>query len=190
MENSKEYEDMSLWDSFRKGNNEAYTVIYKKYVNTLYAQGFQFTKNKEVIQDCMQEVFTRIYKNRFNLSPTDNIKNYLMASMRNQLLLTLSKEKIHADISFNDSSSSQNIEESVEEVIISQEEMIILKKEIDYILSALTGRQREAIYYRYIQCLDNEEICSIMNLNYQSLRNILSRSFKKIREHLKIISKK
>lgn len=189
MVKSKENDDVPLWDNFRNGDDAAYTLIYKKYVSTLYAQGSQFTRDKEIVQDGIQEVFTRIYKNRSNLSPTDNIKKYLMASMRNQMLLMLSKEKVRADMLLY-KTSEQDVEESVEEVIISMEDMAVLRREIDSILSLLTGRQREAMYYRYIECLDMDEICLLMDLNYQSLRNILFRSFKKIRGHLKIISEK
>lgn len=183
---------MSLWDNFKKGDDDAFVLIYKRYVNTLYNQGFRYTQNKEIIKDCIQEVFTKIYRYRAKLSATDNVKNYLMASMRNQLLTVIAKEKMHAGASPSTPSSlppQEPVEKSAAEILEEREDSIALQGKVEYLLSLLTGRQREAVYYRYIECLDPDEICALMKLNYQSLQNILSRSLKKIREHLQITQK-
>ncbi|MCD8179056.1 MAG: sigma-70 region 4 domain-containing protein [Tannerellaceae bacterium] len=55
---------------------------------------------------------------------------------------------------------------------------------IQKILSHLTPRQKEIIYYKFIQELEYDQICELMDLNYQSARNLLQRSLKKIKEHI------
>lgn len=172
-----------LWDNFRNGNDDAYILIYRKYVQSLYFQGFQITQNKEIIKDCIQDVFVKLYKYRSSLGNTDNVKLYLLTSMRNQLLTTLSKEKKYIDIERSDVNNLN--EQNVEDIFIQQEDEVVLSDTISSIMSLLTDRQKEAIRYRYIECLSTEEICILMNLNYQSLQNILTRSLKKIRQHYK-----
>lgn len=192
MNNETEHETMSLWDDFRKGDDNAFVIIYERYVNILYNQGFRYTKSKEIIKDCIQEVFTKIYQYRSKLSATDNVRNYLMASMRNQLLTALSKEKMYSDSPPDTHSPpppQETVERSAAEIMEAREDSIALEGTVEYVLSLLTVRQREAIYYRYIECLDMDEICALMKLNYQSLQNILSRSLKKIRQHLQITQK-
>lgn len=178
-------DDAIVWNSFRNGNDEAYILIYRKYVRDLYLQGLQFTRNKEIIKDCIQDVFTKLYKYRATIGETDNIKYYLLTSMRNQLLTTLSKEKIYVDTESENTNSESLFEKNIEEILIEQEENMTLEDKINLIMSLLTDRQKEAIRYRYIECLSPEEICSLMGLNYQSLQNILSRSLKKIRQYVK-----
>ena len=155
-----------LWNSFKNGNDDAYILIYKKYVQNLYFQGLQFTKNKETIKDCIQEVFTKLYKYRSNLGDTDNIKYYLLASMRNQLLTATSKEKIYTDVQPERTNHEDLTERNIEEILIEQEDNVALDDKISLIMSFLTDRQREAIRYRYIECLDSEKICVLMDLNY------------------------
>lgn len=178
-------DDTIVWNSFRKGDDEAYILIYRKYIKDLYFQGLQFTRNKEIIKDCIQDVFTKLYKYRANLGDTDNIKYYLLVSMRNQLLTTISKEKIYVDTGAENADQESQSEKNIEEILIEQEENMTLEEKVNLIMSLLTDRQKEAIRYRYIECLSPEEICALMGLNYQSLQNILSRSLKKIRQYVK-----
>jgi RNA polymerase sigma factor (sigma-70 family) len=187
MGNDRDHESASLWDDFREGDDDAYIRIYEKYANKLYGQGFLYTKNKEIIKDCIQEVFTKIYQYRSGLSATDNVKNYLMASMRNQLLTVLSKEKVYTSVSPYDAPLPGNaVEKHAGEILEAREASAAIGGKVKHLLSLLTDRQREAVYYRYIECLEANEICALMNLNYQSLQNILHRSLKKIRQHLGI----
>ncbi|WP_352422552.1 sigma-70 family RNA polymerase sigma factor [Proteiniphilum sp.] len=178
-------DDTLRWNSFRNGNDEAYILIYRKYIRDLYFQGLQFTRNKEIIKDCIQDVFTKLYKHRASLGDTDNIRYYLLASMRNQLLTVMSKEKIYADTDSDTINPEIQFEMNVEEVLIEREENITLEEKVNLIMSLLTDRQKEAIRYRYIECLSMEEICALMNMNYQSLQNILSRAMKKMRQYVK-----
>lgn len=46
----------------------------------------------------------------------------------------------------------------------------------------LTPRQREIIYYRFIEEMEYDEICQIMDINYQSAYNLLQRSLQKVRD--------
>lgn len=179
-------DDIIIWSSFRDGSDDAYILIYRKYIRDLYFQGLQFTRNKEIIKDCIQDVFTKLYKYRETLGDTDNIQYYLLAAMRNQLLTAMSKEKIYVNTdSGNINPEILNDERDVEEVLIEREENITLEEKVNLVMSLLTDRQKEAIRYRYIECLRMEEICALMDMNYQSLQNILSRAMKKMRQYVK-----
>lgn len=80
------------WRQFVSGDNESYSWIYTTYVQILYRYGLRFTSDPEIIKDCIQEVFTSLYKNRNNLITPDNIKVYLFVSLKNCLIRTLYKE--------------------------------------------------------------------------------------------------
>lgn len=49
-------------------------------------------------------------------------------------------------------------------------------------LESLTPRQKEVLYYRYMKNLTYDEIGEIMQMNYQSILNLIQRSIKKLRE--------
>lgn len=68
--------------------------IFERYVRVLFMYGSQFTGDRELVKDCIQDVFVKIYSNRSNLRPTDNIKYYLFAALRNSLLNNLKRNKV------------------------------------------------------------------------------------------------
>jgi len=49
-------------------------------------------------------------------------------------------------------------------------------------LESLTPRQKEVLYYKYMKNLTYDEIGEIMQMNYQSILNLIQRSIKKLRE--------
>lgn len=171
-----------LWISFLSGDNEAYSLIYKTYVQVLFKYGLQFTSDRELIKDCIQDVFEKLHKNRSKLKLTDNIKFYLFVILRNSLFNALKKEQGY----------SQNIDSVEYELVdsdavtdsqlIREEDDFITEEKVKSVFSALTPRQKEVIYYRYIECLDINEIASIMGMNYQSIQNLIQRSIKRIRK--------
>ncbi len=170
------------WDHFLSGDNDAYQWLYKAYIQILYSYGKRFTSDTEIIKDCIQEVFITIYKNRNRLTTPDNVKLYLMISLKNKLIRTLQKKELYADYS-PDEEFQFILEPTVEDEYIENEEYIQQKKKVKKILSMLTPRQKEIIYYRYIQELDLDDICKLMDLNYQSAKNLIQRSLNKIREN-------
>ena len=52
------------WKLFLEGNDEAYSWLYTHHIQLLYQYGLQITPDTEVIKDCIQDVFIRIYKNK------------------------------------------------------------------------------------------------------------------------------
>ena len=66
--------DRELWDSFKAGDDRAFSQIYETYADLLFSYGMRFTSNREIVRDTLQELFIKLYKNRKNLSTTDHIK--------------------------------------------------------------------------------------------------------------------
>lgn len=170
------------WQQFIGGDHKAYSWLYKTYIQVLYSYGTRFTSDHELIKDCIQEVFTTIWKNRNNLALPDNVKVYLMVSLKNSLIRHLYKNELFQKYD-PDETIIFSLESTVEEEFIENEESSHLQQKIKEIISILTPRQQEIIFYRFIQELSFDEICSLMDLNYQSAQNLIQRSLKKVREN-------
>ncbi len=176
--------EVVLWDCFRKGNRLAYACLYKKYIYHLLSYGMQFTSDRELIKDCAQEVFVKLYSYRETVEP-DQIKVYLLVCMKNQIKAQLALQQLHDE-------KVNRLGEYVENTILSSEEQFILnessnllKEKIKVALSQLSPHQKEIVHYRYMDELNMEQISRLMDMNIQSAYNLLYRSIKKIREFLK-----
>lgn len=171
--------DQLIWENFLCGDDEAYTYIYRLYSQALYAYGMHFTADRGLVEDCVQDVFVKIYQNRKRLQSTDNIKLYLFISLKNKLFNVFRK-----DIKYSQIDTLEPVfaaEYTIEDEIIQNEKEQFLNEKMIRMLEVLSPRQKEIIYYRFVEGLSYEEICQIMDMNYQSTQNLIQRSLKKLR---------
>ena len=169
------------WNNFIAGDDDAFSILYQKLVRDLFSFGTTFTADRELVKDCIQDTFLRLYENRKKLSSIDEIKIYLLTSLKNSLIDAFRKQNIYHE--FIDSYDvEETTHESQEEKMITQEYEATLQNLTEKYKSALTKRQQEFIHYRFVEELKYEEISKLLNINCQSVANSLQRSFKKIRK--------
>ena len=179
MTTKKRNSDQIIWENFLCGDDEAYTYIYREYSQALYAYGMHFTSDTGLVEDCIQDVFIKIFQNRRHLQSTDNIKLYLFIALKNKLFNIFRK-----DIKYSQIDSLEPVfaaEYTIEDEIIENEREQFLNEKMIRMLEVLSPRQKEIIYYRFVEGLSYEEICQIMDMNYQSTQNLIQRSLKKLR---------
>ena len=177
-------EDVLLWDSLRKGNDIAFSTLYKKYVQSLFNYGMHINPNRDLIKDCIQELFIKFWEKRESLGSIEKVSFYLFRSFKNLLF-----HKI--EISSKKSPLTQDLidqmapELPVENFYINSEmvdqRIIRLKKAV----LLLTDRQREVILLRFFQGFEAKEIAEIMNLSIPGVHNLLSLTIKSLRGKIK-----
>lgn len=168
-----------LWNLFLEGDERAYARIYKLYAQEMYSYGLLFTTNTELAKDCLHDVFVKIHRNRNNLSGVDNIKLYLFMAMKNRMFDIFCKNK---ELYHNETVEPVfSLDFTAEEEIINHEEQQYLSVKMQQMLDTLTPRQKEVLYYKYVENLSYDEIGNIMQMNYQSVLNLVQRSLKKLR---------
>lgn len=177
-------EDVLLWDSLRKGNDIAFSTFYKKYVQSLFNYGMHIHPNRDLIKDCIQELFIKFWEKRESLGSIEKVSFYLFRSFKNLLF-----HKI--EISAKKSPLTQDLidqmapELPVENFYINSEmvdqRIIRLKKAV----LLLTDRQREVILLRFFQGFEAKEIAEIMNLSIPGVHNLISLTIKSLREKIK-----
>ncbi|MDR0823834.1 MAG: sigma-70 family RNA polymerase sigma factor [Prevotella sp.] len=178
-------DESSLWNDFLSGNDDAYCLIYKTYAERLFIQGMQFSSDKEFIRDCIHDVFVKIYKSRNRLKPVDNVKLYLFIALKNSIISALKKHNMYFEELDEMLERHIVVSDSIEKEYIDKENKANTQRLIRKILALLTTRQREVIHYRFFEGLGIEEIGVLMNMNYQSVQNLIQRSLKKINEYSK-----
>lgn len=169
----------NLWNHFVTGDDKAYAELYNLFIDNLFAYGMHFTSDQESVKDCIQEVFISLYKNRSKHKNVSDIKCYLFVSLKNELFDLFKKSVEYYQIDTIEPVFSA--EYSVEELFVkaeTEQNNIVKVKEI---LQTLTPRQQEVIYYRYVEELSYDEIGELMQMNYQSVRNLIHRSILKAR---------
>jgi len=168
-----------LRDNFVEGDDSAYSTLYELYAKDLYAFGLSLHAKTELIEDAIHDIFVEIYTHRQNLKKVDNLKYYFLAAFRNRLFFLLKKDSHTFEITEND--TMRLVEKDFQEMWIEDEEEYEKQILVKHLLSELNKNQREAIYHRFVDGLTYEEIATLMNINYQSAKNLIYRSIKKLR---------
>jgi DNA-directed RNA polymerase specialized sigma24 family protein len=60
-------ETNQLLVDFKEGNVAAFSKLYNLHINMLYNYGYKLTTDVELLKDCIQEVFIKIYNKRTEL---------------------------------------------------------------------------------------------------------------------------
>ena len=168
-----------LLADFREGDVQAFSKLYNLYVNLLFSYGCKLTTDTELLKDCIQEVFVKIYNMRTELDSVANFKSYVLISLNNKLCDESRKRVNLSSVAVEDLDviASDNIENDY----IANEREALNNIFVTKMLDQLSPRQRKAIILYYIEEKKYEDICVIMQMNYQSVRNLIHRGISKLR---------
>lgn len=182
---AKEYHigsDSLLWSDFIKGNEDAFKVIYCKHVQSLFRFGCHITNDEALVKDCIHDVFIDLSKYRSGLGKTNNIKLYLLKSLKRKIIKSLDKRGIFG---MTDPEKFPFYYcNSVEDDFVEDESERQRYQQLEKAMASLSERQKEAIYLKFVSNLSYDELSKVMKLNNQSARNLVFRGLEKLRESL------
>ncbi|MBB6003749.1 RNA polymerase sigma factor [Arcicella rosea] len=167
--------DSLLWLNFKNGDGDALSELMRRYFRSLLQYGTKFTKNKSLIEDTIQDLFLELLERKAYLSTPASVKNYLFKALRNNLIRAVNKSNLSTD--FLEQDDEQMIEfENIEFMLMQEDDLNELLSKFNEYFKLLTKRQKEALYLRYYENLSHEEISVIMDINKQSVSNLLQQS--------------
>lgn len=178
--------DAQLFAAFQKGDKRAFEKIYQSYFSALVFYGFKVCPDKLLVENAIQDLFVELWRRREYISEVDNLKFYLIKSLRNQLI----RNQRH-----NPFDRSEDIDDfldylgslSEEQSIVNRETVLARQQKIQTALEKLSPRQKEVIHLRFYQNLALDEIAELLQLPKQVIKNLLSKSYAVLRMYLKSI---
>jgi RNA polymerase sigma factor (sigma-70 family) len=151
----------------------------------LYNYGIKISSDRERVRGAIQKLFLNLWKRHSFLSDVNSVKGYLLSSLRRLILEEVKRSRARAvrNREYLEQEQEYVYSFTIEELIIrdeiSEEKQQILKN----VIEKLTPRQKEAVFLRFYHGLSNQEISDIMRLNDQCVRNLISKSIRRLREH-------
>ncbi|MDP3914600.1 MAG: DUF4976 domain-containing protein [Bacteroidota bacterium] len=138
---------MQLWNEFIAGSDIAYKTIYDTHIQSLYKFGLNFTRDEDLIQDCVHDLFIDLHKYRSRLKKTNNIKTYLFISLKRKIIRVLEKEGKHMQLNAENLPffySLTNEDEAENELKNRRFELI------EKAMAELSNRQRDTIMIEHL----------------------------------------
>ena len=179
-----ESNDAQCWQRFIEGDREALTYIYAQHYRPLLRYGCKLLSDEAVVEDCIQDLFFELWKNKARLGPTDSIRYYLLRSLRRKIVLAGRQRSGHSNVDAQSEEYPFAVEYSIEEKWIGEIQAAERQEKLNQALNQLSARQKEAIYLKFYNDMDYQQIGQIMDLNYQSIRTLVYRAIKVLRDYL------
>lgn len=177
---SREIDDLALWNLLIKGDQKALEILYQKYYSLLLNYGLKCNPNKELIKDCIQDLFVNLFQNNSIKTTNITVRSYLLKALRNNLLYKLSSQKEENSLDDSVFYIPEN-EDLFEQLFPKNDQDVLLARRLMDAMSQLTPNQKSVLYLRYVKELSYKEIADIMDMNVQSSMNLANRALTKLR---------
>jgi RNA polymerase sigma factor (sigma-70 family) len=161
---------------------EEFSNLYDKHIDGLFAFGSKFTSDREALKDCIQDVFLKLFTRKEGLGAINNIESYLYISLRNRINDEFRRNVKLCDNEITDA-NMQVVAEYDEYYHERMERQLALTDSVKKYFEKLSPRQRQIINLYYLEHRKYDDICRIMGINYQSVRNLMHRSISRLREY-------
>jgi RNA polymerase sigma-70 factor (family 1) len=172
--------DEQLVILLKKGDQAAFTEIYKRYAESL--SGFAASKlfSLDDARDLLHDMFVKLWEDRDKLNITSNLQSYLFAVIRHRIIDKIRKNITREEYAAITQSLTNDHQSSIEQQIAEKE----LKLQIQKALNELPPRVKEIYQLSREQNLSNREIAEKLNLSEQTIKNQLSSALKHLRQSL------
>jgi RNA polymerase sigma factor (sigma-70 family) len=183
VELSEHTEDKVLWHGLKEGDKRCFNQLFRKYYSELYYYGIKVFSDPNFVKECIQEVFIRVWETRESLANVENLKSYLIVSVRRMILVQKGKEKDKHNIEIGKAENYSfffDVNEFEKHEEISYEIRQTLLKAIN----SLTKNQREMIMLFFYHELTYSEISHILEISIPAARNLMYRTLIHLRESI------
>lgn len=170
------------WDRFKEGDKGAFAAIYNHHIDALYHYATKICSDEYLVKDAIQEIFLDLYLKREKIKP-EFLKFYLALALKRFLIKKLQSNRKIFQLG-KERSVDFDLEYSIETQIIEEERNSTTTRRLLEAINQLPAKQKEAIYLRFNQSLEYEEVAKILQISVESVRKQVYRAVKSLREIL------
>jgi RNA polymerase sigma factor (sigma-70 family) len=171
--------DENLLQQFKTDDKQAFEMLMERYYQSLFQYGSKLSIDRELVKDCLQDLFLDLWEKRQNLAQIDCVKAYLFMSVRNNLIRRIKKESILQDLPEGSFFSDENLSPEINYIFAETDNWQFQRLQAS--IESLPKRQRESLYLRYYENLSYDEIAQIMGLQRQAVANYIQYALQKLR---------
>lgn len=184
MDDFSKYTDAQLWQAYQEGNCRAYEFMYNKYTPSLYSYGWHIVRDRQLIEDCLHDLFIHLYDHRERLGHTDSIKYYLFRSLRRRITDSLARQGKYSDQTTTLAEYNFLVVASPETLFIADQSRQVQHENLYQAINALPKRQREVLYLLYFNELSYREVAGVMSLEVKTVYNQVRTAIEGLKKYL------
>lgn len=171
-------DEKSLLRKIADGNHRAFTTLFNKCYNRVYAYAMKICQSEFVAEEIVQDVFMKVWINRANLPGIENIGGYILIMARNQALQALKKIALETHCNAIKNLDWTELNKETENYINYKDTKLILDKAI----AALPSQQKLVYHMCHLEGMKHQDIASQLSISRLTVKVHLREAVKKVRE--------
>ncbi len=173
-----------VWDKMKSGDEKSFSEIFTFYYSDLYKYGIKIFDLSDLVKDSIQDVFLQIWEKRNTIGDVQNPKAYLISSVRRKLFVNKESHSNEISDELLKNEGKQNFQFSTTDFIEIEETSLQIRNSLVLAINNLPVRQRELVFLRFYYNLKYFEIARIMEVNEQTVRNLMQRALSNLRHKI------
>lgn len=181
--------DSTLLKKIKSGDRPAFMLLYDRYWDSLYRFVFVRTKDKEVSEELLQNLWMKILENTDAIQTDDSesAKGYLLRHLHYRILdYYNSYKKAPPTLSIDEFETPEELDISDTDYfeILEENEISTLLSMIDEVVSQLPTTEQQVYDMRIRQNRSVHETAEALGISNKTVSNKLSKALGEIREQL------
>jgi len=171
---------IEVWYRVRVGDQAAFGEIYEEFIDALFSYGCKITRDRELVKDCIQDIFIDLQRLNPNLHHPEYIEFYLFKSLKNAVIHRLKENKRNDTLPVQEMSVFDLTFNIEQDVFDQQSDQLRLDK-LKTILQALNPQKRELLFLKFNTGLNYVEIGHLLGLNPDTVKKQVYRTLDHLR---------
>ncbi|MDD4192105.1 MAG: sigma-70 family RNA polymerase sigma factor [Mangrovibacterium sp.] len=172
-----------LWARFKNGDPNAFGIIYNEHIDFLFNYGKSITKNVEIIEDSIQDLFLYLLSEKDQIITPNYVRYYLLKAYKRILIEKIRSERKTVD-RIDDGAIDFELEietEGIEEKQIEERKIALIEK----LIENLDPQKKEIIFLKFQSGLSYAEISDIVGIRPSSAKQVVYRVMSSFHEIIK-----
>lgn len=169
MEDNLTYYENQLLQQLRAGSASAFTALYNKYSQQLYYNILALVKDSNTAEELVQDIFSKIWKQRSSITIEKSFSSYLFKSSRNRVFDFFKQLRRNHELYAHIKAIASENYSHIEEALLTRENQHLLQRAIE----TLPPQRRRAF-----------ELCKIEGLSYRQASEVMGISTSTVKEHM------
>lgn len=179
---SAAHDDKTLVAKLKGGDRNAFTAIYNRYWDKLYALAYSHLKTEAATEEVVQDVFLTLWRKRAQLD-IEFLPSYLAAMTRHAVYKVLAKNK--KTITAESKAAPSLAASTNEQVDIDNRNLLAI---VEKLSNELPEKCRLVFIYNKLLDKSIDELSEIMNISTKTAEAHLTKALKIVRARLDGIS--
>jgi len=171
---------MEVMFRFRSGDQAAFGEIYSEFIDSLLAYGLKITRDRELVKDCIQDVFIYLHKLHPNLHHPEYIEFYLFRSLKNAINNKFQVNNKSVKLPAGELASFE-LKFNMEQEIDDPESDALRVEKLKKILQTLDPQKRELLFLKFSTGLNYVEIGQMLDMNPDTVKKQVYRTLDHLR---------